>query len=128
MQRRQFLGGLVALAVVPRVALPPPAARLTPLESAVEGVRLGRMRQLAFYAAPAAPEAVAGTSTTWKLLGAIGALRDTASREGLSDAQYRNLVRLAFRLGRRDCLALQQAGTFGTPFPGERTTVTRLAA
>jgi len=111
-QRRQFLGSLLALAVVPRVrSAVPPEAGLTPLEEAAEQVRYWRRRMIAADAGGAVPEFIAreGASPIRKLLGAIGELRNVTAREGLSPEQYRRVLRLSIRLAHRDYLALNGA-------------------
>jgi hypothetical protein len=79
--------------------------QLTPLEAAAERVRYWRTRQLAADAG--------ATSISWKLTGAVSELRDVAARGELSQAKFRAIVRLSFRLARRDYQMLASAGARG---------------
>lgn len=103
MKRRPFLAGMtVAVVAAGSVSLPAPSAAASPLEQAVAEVRAARLAQLRhYYAGGVGAEAPAG-QFMFPVLQAVGRMRDAATAEGFTYAQYRAILKLAMRRAAQD--------------------------
>ena len=103
--RRPFLAGVLATVVAPGVvSLPAATASPTPLERAVAEVRASRLAELRHFGSRTAAERTHTGTFVLRTLRAVARLRDAATAEGLTYAQYRAALDLALRRGRRDYL------------------------
>jgi hypothetical protein len=93
-ERRHFLSCLCAAPVVWRIPVPL-APTATPLEAAVQDLRVARLAQ--FRGAPLG-------SGTMNTLQAVARLRDVSRNAGLSAPQHRAVVTIAMKLARLDYL------------------------
>ena len=104
MTRRLLMGAAIALPVAGRLPIAADAA--SPLEAAIQNLRLVRRAAIEATLSGAAP----GTGTSspvFRIMAATGRLREAARHEGLTPQQYRAAFRLAWRLARRDCRHLR---------------------
>ena len=103
--RRPFLAGILAAAAAPAVvSLSAPAVPATRLERAIAEVHACRLAEMRDFGSPSALETVGTGKFVLHTLRAVARLRDAATAEGLTYAQYRATLDQTLRRAHRDYL------------------------
>ena len=103
--RRPFLAGILTTIAAPAVvSLPASAAPPTRLERAIAEVHASGLAELREFGSRSAAEEPCAGKPVLRTLRAVARLRDAATAEGLSYAQYRSALDLSLRRARHEYL------------------------